>query len=225
MSIFSSVFAVLLLAGVAFGQTASVPAPAAAPAAMNSVDLGMLLAKIEQDTQTLNAEIDRLRIDKWKTDSGTKQQETENAASIQRNITSALPDLITAVRNQPQSLAANFKLYRNLNALHDVVASLGESTGAFGKKEEFEAIAPEIAALDQSRRNYGDYLQQLTVNSDARLAAARQAAVQAAQAPPKKVIIDDTEPAPKPAAKKKRVKKKTPSTSTTPTTSEPAKPQ
>lgn len=221
MSMLSRIFASLLLAGLAFGQTPVAAAPGPTPAAMNSVDLGMLLAKIEQDTQALNTDIGRLRIDKWKADSGTKQQETENAASIQRNITSALPDLITAVRNQPQSLAANFKLYRNLNALHDVVSGLGESTGAFGKKEEYEAIAPEIAALDQSRRNYGDYLQQLTVNGDTRLAAAaRQAAVQAAQPPPKKIIVDDTEPAPKPAKKKRA--KKAPSSSTS---SEPAKPQ
>jgi hypothetical protein len=222
MSVVFRVLIFSLLAGVAFAQTSAVAPQVAAPTVMNSVDLGMLLAKIEQDTQALNAEVGHLRIDKWKTDSGTKQQETENAASIQRNITVALPDLITEVRNQPQSLAANFKLYRNLNALHDVLTSLGESTGAFGKKEEYEAIAPDIAALDQSRRSYGDYLQQLTANGDARLAAAaRQAAVQATQAPPKKVIIDDTEPAPKP--KKKHARKK-PSTSST-TASEPAKPQ
>lgn len=221
MKVFSLFLAVLIVLGAGFGQTPVAAGPA--PAAMNSVDLGMLLAKIEQDTQALNGEISRLRIDKWKTDSGTKQQETENAASIQRNITAALPDLIAAVRNQPQSLAANFKLYRNLSALHDVLANLGESTGAFGKKEEYEAIAPEIGSLDQSRRNYGDYLEQLATNGDARLAAAARqaAAVKAEQPPPKKVIIDDSEPAPKP--KKKHARKK-PSTST-PSTSEPAKPQ
>lgn len=225
MRVFSSFLVVLIVLGAACGQTpvAAGPGVGPAPAAMNSVDLGMLLAKIEQDTQALNGEISRLRIDKWKTDGGTKQQETENAASIQRNITAALPDLITAVRNQPQSLAANFKLYRNLSALHDVLAGLGESTGAFGKKEEYEAIAPEIASLDQSRRNYGDYLLQLATNGDARLAAAARqaAAVKAEQPPPKKIVIDDTEPAPKP--KKKHARKK-PSTATT-TTTEPAKPQ
>jgi hypothetical protein len=224
MSVFSHICVVLLLAGTGLAQTPVAAAPGPAPAAVSSIDLGMLLAKIEQDTQTLNAEVGRLRIDKWKTDSGTKQQETDNAASIQRNITAALPDLIAAVRNQPQSLAANFKLYRNLSALHDVLAGLGESTGAFGKKEEYESLAPEITSLDQSRRNYGDYLEQLATNGDARLAAAARqaAAVQAAQPPPKKIIVDDTETAPKPAAKK-RAKKK-PSTSST-TTSEPAKPQ
>lgn len=223
MSVFSHICVVLLLAGTGLAQTPVAAAPGPAPAAVSSIDLGMLLAKIEQDTQTLNAEVGRLRIDKWKTDSGTKQQETDNAASIQRNITAALPDLIAAVRSQPQSLAANFKLYRNLSALHDVLAGLGESTGAFGKREEYESLAPEITSLDQSRRNYGDYLEQLATNGDARLAAAaRQAAVQSAQPPPKKIIVDDTEPAPKPKARK-RAKKKPSTTSTT--TSEPAKPQ
>ena len=198
--------------------------PSVAPA--NTADVAPLLAKIEQETQSLNADVGKLRIDRWKTDSGTKQQAAENAASIQRNITAALPELMNAVRSSPQSLAANFKLYRNLNALYDVVAGLGESVGAFGKREEFEVIAPHVAALDDARRSYADFVQQMSASADNRIAAdqeafARAAAAAAVQAPPKKIVVDDDQPAPTTTKKKKTTTKKSPVTSTSDSTSTP----
>lgn len=174
----------------------------------------MLLQRIEQESQGLNIDVGKLRIEKWKADSNTKQQASENAASIQRNITAALPELIAAVRTTPQSLAANFKLYRNLSALYDVVATLGESAGAFGKREEYEIVAPHVSALDDARRSYADYLQTMAAGADSRLAAAaRQAQPSATPVPPKKIIVDDTEPATPP--KKKKIRKPAPSTSPT----------
>lgn len=199
--------------------------PSVAPA--NTPDVAPLLAKIEQETQSLNADVGKLRIDRWKTDSGTKQQAAENAASIQRNITAALPELMNAVRSSPQSLAANFKLYRNLNALYDVVAGLGESVGAFGKREEFDVIAPHVAALDDARRSYADFVQQMSASADSRIAAdqeafARAAAAAAVQAPPKKIVVDDDKPAPTTTTKKKKTTtKKSPATSTSDSTSTP----
>lgn len=195
--------------------TSQPPAAAsAAPVSMvpsNSGDLTTMLQSIEQETSGLNADVGKLRVEKWKVDASTKRQASENIGSIQRNITGALPGLITAVRTAPQSLGANFKLYRNLNALYDVVASVSESAGAFGKREEYELLAPHAQALDVGRRNYGEYLQQMTATADDRIATAereRAAALAAAQqAPPKKIIVDDNEPAPPP--KKKRPAKKT----------------
>ncbi|HWY71870.1 MAG TPA: hypothetical protein VNX88_24600 [Terriglobales bacterium] len=196
-------------------QPASQPPAATAANAIvpsNPGDLATMLQRIEQETAGLNADVGKLRVEKWKIDSTTKRQASENIGSIQRNITGALPGLITAVRAAPQSLAANFKLYRNLNALYDVVASVSESTGAFGRREEYDLMSPHAAALDADRRNYGEYLQQVTTTADDRLAAAEraQAAAIAAQqqAPPKKIVVDDNEPTP-PAKKKKTAKKNT----------------
>jgi hypothetical protein len=208
-------FAQLLMYAVCFSGFAQPqsPAPAGnagAPAVTNAPDVTGLLNKIEQETKGLDADVGKLRIEKWKADSASKYQATESAASIQRNISNALPGLIADVRSNPQSLAANFKLYRNLNALHEVVASLAESAGAFGKREEYEMVAPHLAALDDDRRAFADSLVQMTAAADQRIAAAdqaaRAAAAAAAQQPPKKIIVDDTEPAP--TAQKKKPKKK-----------------
>jgi len=198
-------------------QPSSQP-PAAAPvSSANAVpsagDLIATLQSIEQETSGLNVDVGKLRVEKWKADATTKRQASENIGSIQRNITGALPGLITAVRAAPQSLAANFKLYRNLNALYDVVASVSELAGAFGKREEYDLLAPHAQALDAGRRNYGEYLQQMTATADDRIATAERekAAALAAQqqAPAKKIIVDDSELAP-PPKKKKAAKKSAP---------------
>lgn len=196
-------------------QTPLSPAPAnAVPAAQSFPDPGTLLSRIQQETLGLSADLGRLRVDKWKTDSATKSQATDNVESIQRNITNALPGLFSGVRSAPQSLGANFKLYRNINALYDVLASLAESAGAFGKREEYEVIAPHVAAIDDDRRAYGDFLAQMTASADSRIAAYQQAAAQVAAQPPKKIVVDDTEPA-SPAKKKSTRKKSTTSSSKT----------
>jgi hypothetical protein len=198
-------------------------APAVAPA--NSPDPAPLLTKIEQETQALNADIGKLRIDRWKVDSGTRQHATQNAASIERNISAALPELINAVRSTPKSLAANFKLYRNLNALYDAVAGLGESVGAFGRSDEFQVIAPHVTALDNTRRSYADLVQQMSASADSRIAADQEAFARAAaaavQAPPKKIVVVEDDQPPPPTKKKKVTPKKAPATSTSDSTSTP----
>lgn len=180
-------------------------------------DPSAILPRIEQEAETLNSDLGRLRIEKWKVDSATKQQANANAVSLRRNLTAALPGMIQQVRANPQSLAANFKLYRNLTALYDVLASLSESAGAFGGKSEFETLAPHAAAFDNLRRSYADSVEALAANADAQIAAARtagaNAAAAAANAPPKKIVVDDNAPV---HAPKKPVRKKKPSPTAAP---------
>lgn len=206
MKLLFRLFLIAAIAPLSQAQTQLSPAPAYPTAPVQGFpDPGTLLSRIQQETRGLGADLGKLRIDKWKTDSATKSQATDNVESIQRNITNALPGLISAVRSAPQSTGANFKLYRNINALYDVLANLGESAGAFGKREEYEVIAPHVAAIDDDRRAYGDLLAQMTASADSRIAAYQQAAAQAAAAqPPKKIVVDDTEPTPAPKKKSRK---------------------
>lgn len=222
----------LLTVAISCGCFAQLQSPASAAntsaaASTNALDVIGLLNKIEQETKGLDADVGRLRIEKWKADSASKYQASESAASIQRNISNALPGLIGEVRSNPQSLAANFKLYRNLNALHEVLASLAESAGAFGKREEYEMVSPHLAALDDDRRAFADALVQMTAIADQRIAAAdqaaRAAATAAAQQPPRKIVVDDTEPAPTVQKKKPKKKAATPSSAAASTASSPPK--
>ena len=181
------------------------------------------LDRLQAMSSATNGAISQMRIEKWKADGNSKRQAESNAESIQRNLTSALPGMISDVRSSPQNLASEFKLYRNLNALYDVMSSLTESAGAFGPKGDYEALAQQLDSLDGIRRSLGDALEQLSASTQSQLdqlrAQVRTLQAQAQAAPVKKVIVDDTE---KPTAtSKKKTKKAAPKTNGSTTTSSP----
>lgn len=196
--------------------TPSVTPQNAAPSNLSGAGPSAILSRLEQESQAITQDLARLRIDKWKADSASKQHAESNALSIQRNLTAALPGMIQQVRSNPQNLAANFKLYRNVNALYEVLAGLTESAGAFGASSEYRALGTHVGAIDDLRRNYAELLENMAVQQDAQLAAARAAAAAQAASPPpapQKIIVDDT-----PTPAKKAPKKKKPTSTATPAT-------
>lgn len=198
-------------------QTAPTSAPAqTAAVAPNPADVQNLVTKIDQTSQAAAQDIARLRIEKWKADSGDKQQAQANADSVQRNLTAALPGMTGAVRSSPQDMAATFKLYRNMNALYDVMKTLTEASAAFGAKQDYETLAPYADQIDGYRRGLADYMEKLSAAKDAELTQLRlqdKAAQTAAAVQPKKVIINDDQPSTaKKTAKKKTTKTPAPST-------------
>ncbi len=123
MRIFLTLLSLVLVSSFAAAQTAAAPpqmgrAPSTALPAALAGDLDRLQAAAAQTT----SDISRMRIDKWKTDGDSKKEEQSNANSLQRNLSSALPGLISNYRADPQNLNTGFKLYRNLNALYDVLS-------------------------------------------------------------------------------------------------------
>jgi len=116
----------------------------------------LLLSQVEQSANAANQDIARVRIDKWKTDGSTKQQAQAKAQSIQRNIVNALPILLNQARQNPDSIAATFKLYRNVKALYDEFATLSEYAGAFGAKDDFRLLGTDAQNLDTLSRTLAD---------------------------------------------------------------------
>ena len=206
----------LFLAGAAaLAQTSANASGASAapghPPPAGSVSMVSVLPdldKLQAAASQVTLDLGRMRIDKWKADGQSKRQAQANADSVQRNLRSALPALIDAVRSAPQDLTVEFKLYRNLNALYDVFASLTEASGAFGPRGDYEALARQLETIDSVRRSLGDALEQLTssTQSEVNQLRAQVRAYQQAAAikPPKKVVVDDTEPPKKTVHKKKK---------------------
>lgn len=205
----------LVLAGAA--AWAQAPAnPPAAPAGGHAPSVGNApVVSVLPDLDSLQAavsqamlDLGQLRIEKWKADRESKQQAQATADAVQRNLTSALPALIDAVRAAPQDLGAQFKLYRNLNALYDVFGSLTEASGAFGPRSDYDALAQQLQTIDKVRRALADSLEQLTSSTQSELKQLRAQVVAnqraAAAVPPKKVVVDDTEPPKKTVHKKKK---------------------
>ena len=183
-------------------QITPAPVPYASVSELNSI-----LGPLEQASQTTQADLTKLRIDKWKMDSNYKKQVLGNTDSVKRNLGSALPEIMTQLRNSPEDLSATFKLYRNLDALYDVLGSITESAGAFGSKDEFQSLSNDLNSIERNRRSLAERLETLTASKESELSQLRNQVktLQAAAPPPapKKIVVDDNEP-------KKPVKKKVP---------------
>ncbi|HKW18063.1 MAG TPA: hypothetical protein VJO35_11185 [Terriglobales bacterium] len=173
-------------------------------------ELNQLLGNLGQMSQQMQGDLSHLRIEKWKTDSGTKHQTEGDVESIQRNLQSALPAILNDLKNSPESTAVTFKLYRNLDALYDVMSSVVESAGAFGSKDEFQTLERDLGSLEDSRRAFADRMDKIAIAKETEIGQLRTALQTArAEIPPKKVVVDDNAPSPPPkrSTRKKSVPK------------------
>jgi hypothetical protein len=201
--------------------------PQGGPVSYASVtQLNGMLSQLEATAKGTLADLAKPRIDRWKTDANTKKQTLADVDSVQRNLQNALPEIIGQLRNSPEDLSVTFKLYRNLDALYDVLGSIVESVGAFGSKDDFQSLANDRSSFEGTRKQLAERIESLSTAKEAEVVRLRadlktaQAAI--AAEPPKKTVVDDTEPAKKPAPKKKPATTKT---TKTPPPAQPTKPQ
>lgn len=209
------------------GATASPEQPQGGAVSYASISqMNGLLAQLEATSKATQSDLSKLRIDRWKTDSSNKKQVLSDSESIQRNLQNALPEMMAELRTSPESLPFTFKLYRNLDALYNVLSGVAESAGAFGSKDDFQSLSNDLNGFESARKQLADRMENLAASKEQEIARLR-ADLKTAQAkipatPPKKTVVDDTEPPKKPAAKKKPVEKKP---AATPATSAPAQSQ
>jgi phage shock protein A len=190
--------------------SSSQPAPQGPVSYASANQLNTLLSQLEEASQAAQSDLAKMRVEKWKTDSGSKRQAEGNAESIQRNLRSALPEIIAELRASPESLTSTFKLYRNLDALYDVFESVAESAGAFGSRDDFQSLQNDVSAFERLRRSVADRMETLAGAKEVEVTRLR-AALQSAQAntptqPPKKIVVDDDAPVKKPVKKKSALK-------------------
>jgi hypothetical protein len=211
----------LLLSTSGLGQSG--PAAAAVPANggqsgqpvsyASVTQLNGLIEQLETTSKKTQDALVKLRIEHWKTDGSYKKQALGNVDSIQRNLQGALPEMIAKLRSAPEDLPATFKLYRNLDALYDVLGSVTEGAGAFGSKDDLQSLSNDLTSFEGTRKQLAERIENLTAAKEAEIVRLRadlraaQAAIPAA--PTKKIVVDDNEPPKKPVAKKKSVKKPT----------------
>ncbi len=205
-------------------QPGSVSAASAQGAPVSYASLTQLngmLAQLEAASKNTQSDLTRLRIERWKTDGATKKQALANVDSIQRNLQGALPEIMSQLRAAPEDVPATFKLYRNLDALYDVLGSVVEVAGAFGSKDDLQTLVNDLNSFEGTRRQLAERIESLSAAKEAEIVRLRSD-LKAAQAaapppPPKKIIVDDNEPPKKPAPKKApAAKPKAPSTAPAP---------
>ncbi|MGA3212645.1 MAG: hypothetical protein ABSD20_15165 [Terriglobales bacterium] len=72
--------------------------PAAGAPALDPAALSPFLTQLNETARTTILDIAQLRIDKWKADATIKKQANNNADSISRNVTTALPGMVEQVK-------------------------------------------------------------------------------------------------------------------------------
>jgi len=184
----------------------------------NSASLTADLERLQNFASESAQEIAALHIDKWKANGAAKNAAQSNAESLRRNLTAALPGLIEAARATPNDVNAQFKLYRDVNALYDVFDAVTESTRVFGQKGQYENLSAQLRTLSSVRRNLGANLEDLTASTQFELKQLRaelknqQQKLELAEAATaearKQVVLAQAELEKKPAPKKRSAPKK-----------------
>jgi hypothetical protein len=178
-------------------------------------DLMSTLLELDRTAAATNSDIGHLQIDRWKggwktgwtTSSSHKDQAAHAAASLQRNLKNALPDLIREAINQHGGMSATFKVYEDLNLVCETLDSLVDTAQQFGKKEESVPLSNDFGALVRLRRTMSSYIQQRAVAADGAgsqptYTAFTPVTSSSEMQAPRKIIIDDVQE--KKAPKKKK---------------------
>ena len=162
-----------------------------------------------------------LNIARWKAPGDVRSVAQQNSASIQRDLSDTLPGLLTQADAAPGTVSSSFFVYRNIDALYDVLLRVYQTAFLAAPQNEADSLDSALQKLEAARRQLGD-----TILSDSKEHEAQivqlQAALKAAtavqvQAPPPKTSVVDDGPAPTAPKKKKKPAAKPPANAATQT--------
>jgi hypothetical protein len=205
--------AVLPLSGVEAlkpsAQAQSVVPTPSSVAAPGSALPSTLSSTLDHIAQTLAG----LNVSRWKAPGEVRSVTQRDIDSIQRDLSATLPPLLTRANTPPPSVASYFAVYRNIDALYDVLLRVSETATLAGPQNDASSLQAALASLEAARRDLGDEIAQTAGGQERelvglRVAAAEAAAAAAAKPPPltKTVVEDGPAPAPKatPATRHKK---------------------
>ena len=130
-------------------------------------------------------------LNKWKGPAAVREDVDANLASMQKDLQSTLPSLLTAADSEPASASASLPVLLNMDALYAVLlrVTIASRTGA--PRDQNTALEQSAVLLDSARRDLGDAIV-LTARAQEKRIADLQATVEqqnarlaaAAAAPP-----------------------------------------
>jgi hypothetical protein len=192
--------AALLLLGGCFIPSARAQAPSA-PAPFAVSNLRPALANVQTAIGTIN-------ISRWKASNDLRANSQQDVASMQRDLSTTLPDLMSkaeaAAASGPAALSPTFAVFRNLDALYDVLLRVSETAALTGSSSDANVLEEARAGLEEGRGKLGAWLLQAIAAQDAQMAHPQPTAAAPAAAPaaPNKIVVEDGPEAPKPRKKK-----------------------
>ncbi len=179
----------LLLTIATFAQTPAAATPPAASAPRPSEILHPSLDQVKQAMADIN-------ISRWKAPGEIRASTQQNADSIQRDLSSVLPGLLAQADAAPGSASAVFPVYRNIDALYDVLLRISQTANLTAPQNEAVSIVSALDKLESARNQLADSILTNSRNAESKLAnlqaAVQKAAAAQKQAPPRTVIVDNT---------------------------------
>lgn len=173
------------------------PAPTAAQGRSQAATvLGDSLQQLNGSLAGLQQTLSNLTIAKWKAPGGIRQTTQSDVDSMQRDLTNTLPSLITQAKASPTQLAPVFSVYRNVDALYDVLLRVSETAQIAGATNDGRALEEQRSALESSRTQLGTALLQSAQTQDSEVTRLRAAAsTPPPPTPAAKTVVDDGPPA------------------------------
>jgi hypothetical protein len=194
------------LAHAAAPQAAVNPAQ---PRTQASLALGNALQQVSISAAHLRRSLDSINVSKWKAPGDVRQNTIHDVDSMQSDVAGTLPNLINTALGDPAKISPAFAVYRNVDALHDVLLRVSETAQLAGSNDA-RLLEEQRSALEDSRTQLGAALLQSSQAQDAEVVHLRTTAAAAPPPPPAtKTVIDDG-PSTKPKTTKKRVHKPAP---------------
>jgi hypothetical protein len=196
--------------GPAHSQEAQAPNAAAVPAAgVPQAPAGFAIASLRPALASVQAAIGSLNIAHWKAPGATRATVEQDVASMQRDLTVTLPPLLAAAdasaASAPPALSPSFAVFRNLDALYDVLLRVTETAALAGSPSDASGLEDARAALEESRGRLGVWLLQSIGAQDAQIARSHtpvSASPPSPPAAPNKIVVNDGPDTPKPRKKK-----------------------
>ena len=168
-------------------------------------------AILRPSLEILQTAIGEMTLDKWKASPAVRTEADGNLRSVQRDLASTQPPLLAAADAAPDSPAKTLPVYRNVEALYDVMLRLDAAGRLAAPSNQISALDQALASIGDARRALGDQVQANAENQEARVIHLQAAlkvvppappppppAPDACIPPPKKKVA---RPAAKPAAK------------------------
>lgn len=171
------------------------PAPAAAPISTLPAIQALRPALAQVEDTVLN-----LRISKWKAPEDVRSSSADDVDSIRRDLSSTLPPLLDQAQ-APGPIAPSFAVFRNIDALYDVLLRVTEMASLAGSPAEAARLEQARATLESARAQLGSSLLQALTAQDTQVTQLRTALANvpkpAAAAPSKTVVEDGATTTPK----------------------------
>jgi hypothetical protein len=188
--------------GATLAQTAQGPGEGAGPP-----PAGFAMSNLRPALANVQTAIGNINLAHWKVAGATRNTVQQDVVSMQRDLNTTLPTLMAqaeAPANGSAALSPSFAVFRNLDALYDVLLRVTETAALAGSESDAANLEDARSGLEDGRAKLGAWLLQAIGAQDAQVAHAQTPVSRSPAAPavPSKIVVDDGPDNPKPRKKK-----------------------